>query len=100
MYGRKMSAMVRSVYAMTIAVVPGQSTDLVIDPKTGWLDEVLAALAQRVANCASPRYAGEEAGVARIGPRSAAAVTSGLDGEHHTIKIITLTGHSYLSRTP
>jgi hypothetical protein len=27
-------------------------------------------------------------------------VTSGLDGEHHTIKIITPTGHSYLSRAP
>jgi len=28
------------------------------------------------------------------------AVTSGLDGEHHTIKITTPTGHTYLSRAP
>jgi hypothetical protein len=28
------------------------------------------------------------------------AVTSGLDGQHHTIKITTPTGHSYLSRAP
>jgi hypothetical protein len=27
-------------------------------------------------------------------------VTSGLDGELHTIKITTPTGHSYLSRAP
>jgi hypothetical protein len=28
------------------------------------------------------------------------AVTSGLDGDYHTIKITTPTGHSYLSRAP
>jgi hypothetical protein len=28
------------------------------------------------------------------------AVTSGFDGQHHTIKITTPTGHSYLSRAP
>jgi hypothetical protein len=51
---------------MAIALVPEPSTDLVIDPGTRWLDEVLAGLAQGVAECASRTHAGEVLDAVRI----------------------------------
>jgi hypothetical protein len=44
---------------MTAAVAPEPVTDAVVDPLTGWLDDMLAGLADGVAECASQRDAGE-----------------------------------------
>jgi hypothetical protein len=51
---------------MALAAVLEPSTDLAIDPRTFWLDEVLAGLAQGVAECASRPYAGEVSDGMRI----------------------------------
>ena len=40
--------------------------DQVIDPQTGWLDDVLASLAEGVAECASPGDPGEVPDAARV----------------------------------
>jgi hypothetical protein len=66
MYGRKVSVLIRSFYGMAIAVLPAPSKDLATDPKTGWLDGVLVGLAQGVAECASPRDAGEVSDAVRV----------------------------------
>jgi hypothetical protein len=47
-------------------VVPEPVTDGVVDPPTGWLDEVLAGLAGGVVECASPRDAVEVSDAVRV----------------------------------
>src|SRR5687768_16287246 len=66
MYERKVSVLVCSVCGMAFAVVPEPVTDPVIDPQTGWLDEVLAGLADGVAACTSERDTAEEPDAVRI----------------------------------
>ncbi len=63
---RKVSVLVRSVCGVAVAVVPEPAADLVIDPQTGWLDDVLACLAEGVAECASPRDAGGVSDAMRV----------------------------------
>jgi hypothetical protein len=51
---------------MAVAVVPEPVTDPVIDPQTGWLDEVLAGLTEGVAACTSQRDTAEVPDAVRI----------------------------------
>jgi hypothetical protein len=44
MYERKLSVVVRSVCGVAVAVAVEPVADLVVDPLTGWLNAVLAAL--------------------------------------------------------
>ena len=61
-----MSVLVRSVWGVAVSVVPKPAVDQVIDRLTGWLDDVLAGLAEGVAECASPGDAGEVSDAARF----------------------------------
>ena len=45
-----------------VALSPEPGADLVGDPLTGWLDDVLAGLADGVAECEGLRDAGRSAG--------------------------------------
>ena len=49
MYERKLSVVVRSVCGVAVAIAVEPVADLVVDPLTGWLDAVLAGLAEGVA---------------------------------------------------
>jgi hypothetical protein len=51
---------------MAVAVAPEPVTDPVIDAQTGWLDEVLAGLAEGVAACTSQRDTAEVPDAVRI----------------------------------
>jgi len=51
---------------MSVAAVLEPVTDLVIDPKTVWLDEVLAGLADGVAGCESPGNLSEVPDAVRV----------------------------------
>ena len=51
MYERKLSVVVRSVCGVAVAIAVEPVADLVVDPLTGWLDAVLAGLAEGVAAC-------------------------------------------------
>jgi hypothetical protein len=51
---------------MSVAAVPDPVTGLVIDPLTGWLNGVLAGLADGVGDCASPRDVDDVSDAMRI----------------------------------
>ena len=54
MYERKVSVPTHSVESMSVAAVPEPVADLVNNPLTGWLGDVLAGLADGVAESRVP----------------------------------------------
>ena len=51
---------------MAVTVIPAPAADLVVDPQTGWFDDVLACLAAGVGECASLGDAGVVSDAVRI----------------------------------
>jgi hypothetical protein len=51
---------------VAVTLVPEPAADLIIDPQTGWLDDVLAGLAEGVAECASPEEAAGVSDAVRV----------------------------------